>query len=362
MNSPVKIVARPASRCSKRRPRLLIVDDSIVARSAVAQIVSSHGDLEVVAKLPHVEAAIDFLRYNQVDVILLDHEMPGRRGLDALPDIIELAKGARIAMLSGYCAAGSAMAVRALAQGASDIITKPSIRDYDAGFADMLAKRLLRLAVPPRVAASTEEDVALRPVPQGFRLRCLGIGASTGGIHALAKLFEGDHPRLGVPVLVTQHLPAAFTPYFAEQLERMTALPVSVAKHREPLLADHVYIAPGNANLLCEHGKLGNPVAILSEGRTSPLDPLPAVNPMFAAMAQCYGSGAAAIVLTGMGRDGTLGARQIAAAKGLVLAQDRESSVIWGMPGYVSRSGVVSAMLPPSEMLGYLASVSGVTA
>lgn len=362
MNSPARVVARSAFRHGRRVPRLLIIDDSIVVRSAIERIVCGGGDMEVVAKLPHVEAAIDYLRDNQVDVILLDHEMPGRRGLDALPEIMDLAQGARIAVLSGHCAAGSAMAVRALALGASDIITKPSIRDYDAGFAEVLVRRLLRLAAPAMVVGATEDDVALRPVPNGFRLRCIGIGASTGGIHALTKLFEGDHPKLGVPILVTQHLPAAFTPYFAEQLDRMTPLSVSVARHHEPLLADHIYIAPGEANLLCKRGVKGGPVADLSTARVSPLDPLPGVNPMFSAMAQCYGAGAAAIVLTGMGQDGSLGARQIVAADGIVLAQDRASSVIWGMPGHVSRAGLVSAMLSPSQMLGYLASLAGVSA
>ena len=139
----------------------------------------------------------------------------------------------------------------------------------------------------------------------------------------------------------------------------MTSLPVSVAEAGKELRPDHIYIAPGNANLLCERKGRGRVVAKLTEEKASPLDPLPAVNPMFAAMADSYGAGAAGIILTGMGRDGTAGARKIAAAGGLVVAQDKDSSVVWGMPGYAARAGLASALLPPAEMLPFVRSHAG---
>lgn len=362
MNIPAKISAQKPPYIRTERPRLLIVDDSVVVRSAISHIMSSRGDVIVAEKLPHMAAATSYLRENRVDVILLDHEMPGQNGVDGLPEILALAKGARVAIMSGHCARGSEAAVRALALGASDVIQKPRLAEFNDGFADMLAKKLWQLAIPEATPQNVEHDVILRAIPPEFRLDCLGIGASTGGIYALGQLLGQAHAGLGVPVLVTQHLPETFTRYFAEQLARMTSLPVSVAETGKELRPDHIYVAPGNANFLCERKARGRVVVKLSDEKASPLDPLPAVNLMFSAMADAYGAGAAGIILTGMGRDGTAGARKIAAAGGLIVAQDKDSSVVWGMPGYAARAGLASALLAPADMLPYLRSHARVPA
>jgi two-component system chemotaxis response regulator CheB len=360
MNMMAKIAEAEGAVPIGPRPRLLVVDDSVVIRSAIERIVASQGEMVVTAKVATIESAIAYLRKNKVELILLDHELPGTRGIDALPDILAAAEGARVAILSGHCAAGSDAAIRALALGASDVISKPGIRDYDAGFGELLVRRLTRLAMPAMMSNCDQAGVKLKPVPSGFRLTCLGIGASTGGIHALSRLLAGHDLKLGVPLLVTQHLPETFIPYFSTQLARMTGTPVKIAEQGEPLRANHIYIAPGHANLLCARGAHGVPIVELKAQRATPLDPLPSLNPMFTAMAQTFGNGAAGIVLTGMGRDGTIGARAIAAAGGLVIAQDRESSVVWGMPGAVAQAGTASALLPPDKMIEYLNAVSGV--
>jgi two-component system, chemotaxis family, protein-glutamate methylesterase/glutaminase len=366
MNIPVKMPVRSEPISAKlppvRRgqlPRLLIVDDSVVVRSAIDHIVAGKGGIVVAGKVPHIDAATAFLSANRVELVLLDHEMPGQNGLEGLPAILELAQGARVAMLSGHCAQGSEIAVRALALGASDVILKPCIREYDSGFADGLVARLLRLAVPVMMQETQESEAVLRPVPPGFRLKCLGIGASTGGIHALGKVFSSNAPPPGVPILVTQHLPAHFIPYFADQLRRMTNLPVSLARSGKPLRANHIYVAPGDSSLLCVREN-GQAVAVLSQEHV-PFDPVPAVNPMFRSMAECFGAGAAGIVLTGMGRDGTAGAQMIVDAGGLVIAQDRASSVVWGMPGSVARSGLASALLEPEKMLEFIDAFAAVS-
>lgn len=339
----------------RQRPRLLIIDDSVVVRSAIARIVDNAGQMEVAATLPHVDAALDYLADNRVDVILLDHEMPGVKGLDALPLFLERGKGARVAMLSGHCMEGSESAVRALAMGASEIIEKPSIRHYDEGFATVLAKRLVRLSGPAAIRRRRiHGGVPLRPVPGGIRPGCIAVGASTGGIHALSQLFAQAPRSLGVPILITQHLPASFVPYFVQQLGRMTDFPVMQAQAGDTVLPDHVYIAPGESNLLVERQSRGRVTIALSAERASRLDPLPAVDPMFASIAQCYGAGATGIILTGMGRDGTQGARRIVEAGGVILTQDEESSVVWGMPGYAAQQGLASALLPPGEMFGHI--------
>lgn len=355
---PIRLAALPSGRSDTERARVLIIDDSVVARAAIERIITINGQIDVVAKVPHVDAAEAYLRHARVDVILLDHEMPGRSGLDGLPAILGHAHGARVAILSGHCARGSERAVRALALGASDVIPKPDLRAFNDGFAEMLGRRILRLAMAARADGDDKRPHDLRPVPPGFRLACLGIGASTGGIYALSRLLRAVRGPLGVPVLVTQHLPADFIPYFVEQLARISPMPVALARRGDAVLPDRVIVASGQGNLVCVRRPCGTVEVGEATGRAGPLDSLPALNPMFGSMAQCYGAGALALVLTGMGRDGATGAKQVAAAGGLVLAQDRASSVVWGMPGYVTRAGVVSALLDPAAVPGYLDSLA----
>jgi len=159
---------------------------------------------------------------------------------------------------------------------------------------------------------------------------------------------------LGVPLLLTQHLPASFTVYFAQQLSRMTSLRVKVAETGDLLAPDIIYVAPGDANIQVRRGLHGRVTIMLNPERTAAGN-LPGVDPMFASMADAYGAGAAGIVLTGMGRDGTLGARAIVAAGGWIVAQDEASSVVWGMPGSVAGAGLTCAVMEPLAMMNFVA-------
>ncbi|MEO8722162.1 MAG: chemotaxis protein CheB [Sphingobium sp.] len=329
------------------------MDDSVVARSFLGKILSGYDDMEVVAKVANIISALDYLRGNKVDFVLLDNEMPGKTGIEALPELIALAQGAYIVMLSGNCSEGSEAAVRALALGASDVITKPSAHDYNKDFSEGLIRRLTRLKLPQNILSSSEITPVARPVRPQFRMTCLGLGSSTGGIHALGEFFSGIKQPLGVPILITQHLPASFIPYFAKQLERMTAMPVHIGAEGMRLMPDMIYVAPGENNMLCR--RRGRDIVEITLSNTIvDLQPMPAVDPMLQAMAECYGSGAAAAILTGMGRDGTIGAQQIVHVGGIVIAQDEASSVVWGMPGSIARAGLASALLPAHQMCGFL--------
>jgi two-component system chemotaxis response regulator CheB len=181
------------------------------------------------------------------------------------------------------------------------------------------------------------------------------VGASTGGIHALGQFFNGLGTGLGIPILLTQHLPPTFMSYFAMQLARMTTMPVKVAETGDMLLPDHVYIAPGEANLTCKRRRDGR-VTIVLDPEREPFASMPGVDPMFSSMADAYGMNAVAVILTGMGRDGTAGAERIAKAGGWIVAQDAETSVVWGMPGSIARAGLASAVLSPDRMGAYLMS------
>lgn len=350
------IVPIMTSHSSERKPfRTLVVDDSVVVRTVIERILNADPRYAVVHKTNSAEHALDYLADNAVDLVLLDIELPGQSGLAALPAILRADAGIKVAILSSKCEEGSAAAVEALALGASDIVSKPGSGSFGEQFPQALIERLNRLfdgrsdsPVGSRSAGPPVTEPAVQP------LGCLGIGASTGGIHALGQLFQGLVAPIGVPILLTQHLPLSFTIYFAQQLARMTSLRVKVAETGDPLAADTVYVAPGDANLQLRKGLHGRVAIHLNPERTAAGN-LPGVDPMFTSMAEVYGAGAAGIVLTGMGRDGTMGARDIVAAGGWIVAQTEASSVVWGMPGSVAGAGLTCALLEPAAMMAFVA-------
>jgi len=333
--------------------RILIVDDSAVMRAILERMLQGHSAIQIVGKVATAAQAFEVLKKEQVDIVLLDHEMPGKKGLEALPEMIALARGAHVVMLSSFCAQGSELAVQALLLGASDVIQKPTWEQATPEFAEALIGRFLRMGLVRHRQDGAPLPVRLRSFPSDFHLGCIGIGASTGGIHALTALLGPPRRKPGVPILITQHLPDAFIPYYARQVAGMTRLPVLVARQDALIEPDHVYIAPGDRSLSCRLS--GGEVRVhLVEERDPFAGTRPSVNTMFAGLADCYGAGAFGAVLTGIGRDGTTGARRIVEAGGAVIAQDEDSSTVWGMPGSVTRAGLVCATLPPEQMAAYL--------
>ncbi|NWK95492.1 chemotaxis response regulator protein-glutamate methylesterase [Sphingobium lactosutens] len=352
MTAIVPIMTSPSN---ETRPiRTLVVDDSVVVRTVIERILNADPRYAVVHKTNSAEHALSYLADNVVDLVLLDIELPGQSGLAALPAILQANAGVKVAILSGKCEEGSAAAIEALALGASDIVSKPGSGSFGEQFPQALIERLNRLFDGGSAIAAQSRPAAPPAAPSVEQpLACLGIGASTGGIHALGQLFQGLSAPLGVPILLTQHLPLSFTVYFAQQLSRMTSLRVKVAETGDLLAPDTVYVAPGDANLQLRKGLHGRVMVQLNPDRT-PAGNLPGVDPMFASMAEIYGAGAAGIVLTGMGRDGTAGARDIVAAGGWIVAQNEASSVVWGMPGSVVGAGLSCALLEPAAMMAFV--------
>ena len=350
----VSMPTMTSHRTGQGAVRTLIVDDSVVVRTVIERILNLDPAYNVVHKTNSAELALGYLADHPVDLILLDIELPGQSGLAALPAILAARAGVKVAILSGKCEEGSAAAIEALALGASDIVSKPGSGSFGEQFSQALIERLNRL-FDQRVLTMLSAAPVVPPVVQPALqpLSCLGIGASTGGIHALGQLFEGLAAPLGVPLLLTQHLPASFTIYFAQQLTRMTSLRVKIAETGDILAPDTLYVAPGNANLQVRRGLYGRVMIQLNPERT-PAGNLPGVDPMFASMAEVYGAGAAGVVLTGMGRDGTVGARDIVAAGGWIVAQDEASSVVWGMPGSVAGAGLTCALMEPKYMMDFI--------
>lgn len=343
---------------ASRPIRLLIVDDSAVARAVFARMVGDRAEFEIAATVASADAALAFLAAHQVDIILLDIEMPGQDGLSAMPALIEAGNGARVLIVSSSAEKGATASIRAMTLGAADTLAKPGAGAFGGRFAEVLAEKLLRIG-----RANTESaHEARRPeaLPKlnfraisDHRIACLAIGASTGGLHALSDLLRNLPASFGAPILITQHLPPSFMSIFATQVEEMASRPAAVARPGMPLARGRILVAPGDGHL-CVEAVSGYPrVQITSERTDSGC--LPSVDPMFASVVEAFGPGALGVVLSGMGRDGLRGAERMASAGCDVFVQDRETSVVWGMPGVVAQAGLASAMLPPAQIAELLA-------
>ncbi|MGN6821142.1 MAG: chemotaxis protein CheB [Sphingomonas sp.] len=326
-------------------PSVLIVDDSVVARAVMARAIDGSGRFVVAGAVPDAQAALAFLARHRVDVILLDIEMPGTDGLTALPDLIAAAQGARVLIVSSACTDGAVASVQALALGAADTLVKPEVGSFAGRFADQLNERLARLVEVDEVVAPRTPAAAIVP---GNDYDIVAIGASTGGIHALSQLLRAIPADFRLPILITQHLPESFMPYFAAQVAVLANRPCEVAEDRARIRAGRILIAPGRAHMRCV--RMGDDVAIRLSTSASASGCLPSVDPMLEAVAEAYGPRALGVVLSGMGRDGAIGARALSAAGGSLVVQDRASSVGWGMPGAVVSGGIADAILPPDEI------------
>ena len=338
---------QPVVRAASRPAQILIVDDSLVARSVLGRMVGNTGRFEVAAALSGVPAALEYLQANRVDIILLDINMPGIDGLTALPDVIQAGRGAKVLIVSSSADEGAAASVQALALGAADTLVKPGIGAFGGRFSEVLCERLARLLDAPADVAS-HATTSLGPVPAPGDFDVVAIGASTGGIHALGQLLRGIPQDFRVPILVTQHLPISFMGYFAAQVAVLGGRPCDVATDRMRLRPGRIIVAPGDAHLRV--ARMTDGVAIRLTDEKAHSGCMPSVDPMFETVAEVFGARALGVILSGMGRDGSEGAKVMTDHGARVFVQDRETSVVWGMPGTVAKAGRATAVLPPDEI------------
>ena len=339
----------------------MIVDDSMVARAVLSRMVESDDQFEIVAVAGTAEDAIEALQSVRVDVIVLDLEMPGAGGLKSIPRIIASAGGARIMIVSSLAEEGAEETVAALALGAADTLPKPGTGRFNGRFSEILLRKLRALGdagprLPSAVAPSPALGKPLRSMPAD-PIDILALGASTGGIHALGTLFQNLPKRIGVPILITQHLPAPFMSVFARQLGAVAQREALVAVDGMQLLPDRIIIAPGDAHLTVAM-TAGSPVARLTNTPSSS-GCLPSLDPMLASVGALFGAGSLGVVLTGMGRDGVEGAGRMVACGGSILAQDAASCAVWGMPRAVLEAGLAYAVMPPDKLARRIASRTG---
>jgi len=342
----------PGSGQQLRRPiRLMIVDDSMVARAVLSRMIDADGNFEIAAVAGTAEDAIEALGQVMVDIVLLDLEMPGVGGLKSIPKILEAAKGAKVLIVSSLAEEGAEETVAALALGAADTLPKPGTGRFNGRFSEVLLGKLRGLGYADREAVKKPVGV---PVAGALRsesneaLQLLAIGASTGGIHALGAFFAELPERIGVPILITQHLPPAFMAVFARQLSIAAKREALVAEDGMKLLPDRIVIAPGESHLVVDD--IGGTLVARLLNTKAASGCMPSVDPMLASAGAVLGAGALGIVLTGMGRDGAEGARRLVEAGGSVMAQDEGSCAVWGMPRAVAEAGLACAILPPAKL------------
>lgn len=355
------------------RVRVLIVDDSVVVRRILSDVLGAEPWIEIVGTAANGRIAVQKLPQLAPDLVTLDVEMPELDGLETLVEIRRTHPKLPVIMFSTLTERAASTTLEALSRGATDYATKPQSSGGIVGASaeiraqllpkikalfpnrQSLAPRGTRSSVaPPRTASQQVRAIApvvrlpdtLRSGPRG-PYQLLAIGGSTGGPNALASVFA-KLPPLNIPIVITQHMPPLFTRLLSERLSSQSKHRVIEAKGDEIVEAGVAYVAPGDYHLLFE--KKGGVVRTVLTKDPPENSCRPAVDPMFRSAVAVYGGAILGVVLTGMGQDGLRGSEGIREAGGQIIVQDEASSVVWGMPGYVARAGLADAVLPLDDL------------
>jgi len=354
-------VSFPAPATTTEPVRVMLCDDSAVQRGIMARILESDPGIRIVHRAGDGQAALSALAVTRPQVVLLDLEMPVMDGMTAIPLILKQAPGTAIIVASALTQRGAAAAMAALRAGAVDYVPKPQGSLGGAAspvFRDELIAKVqgwarMRRTPEKRIRPPPPAPVIARPIsrPIGKPMlppRLLAVGSSTGGPQALANFFKHLRP-LPIPVAIVQHMPAGFTTMLADHLDKLGVMPCAEAKNGEVMQPGRIYLAPGDHHLTVDAGPGDTLIARLDTG--PPVNYCrPAVDPMVQSASRICSGRVLAVILTGMGQDGLEGCRSLVAKGGAVFAQDEASSVVWGMPGAVSRAGIASLQSPPEVL------------
>lgn len=327
--------------------RILIVDDSVVVRRMLSDLVSSDPDLELAGTASNGLLALQKLPQLAVDLVVMDVEMPGMDGIEAVGRLRVDWPRLPVMMCSSLTARGADATLRALAAGATDYVAKPSgLNNTDGldGFKREFLTKLKALAglrrndgVVPLAPPPPKPSLSAGRRAPSKRPAVLAIGCSTGGPNALARVFADLPGDIGVPIVITQHMPPLFTRMLAERLTATSAIPVKEAETGDELLPNHAYIAPGDYHMALRRDGVRVRVVLNQEPPENSCRP--AVDVMFRSVASVFGADVIAAVMTGMGQDGAVGARHIADAGGWIITQDAGSCVVPSMPNAVVAIG-----------------------
>ena len=348
------------------RIRVVVVDDSVVIRRLVKDVLADDPNIDVVGVAENGEIAVERINELRPDAVTMDIEMPKMNGIEAVRELRKTHPRLPIVMFSTLTERGASATLDALAAGASDYVTKPanvgSVAESRQNIRDQLIPKLLALTAARRLVVKAAPP-APRPAstppraPRATPFAVLAIGCSTGGPDALATVLGGLPRDLSVPVVVVQHMPPLFTRMLAQRLDGTSPLEVREAADGDPLVAGTVLVAPGGRHLALRRTAAGSCVQLNDDPPENFCRP--AVDVLFRSVSTIYRDRTLAVVLTGMGRDGALGAKVVRDAGGEVFVQDEQTSVVWGMPGAVVSAGQSDRVLPLGDVARDLAAVLG---
>jgi len=361
---------------------ILIVDDSLIFRKIVQKCLNGEEDIQVIGSVRNGVKAIEFIKNQRPDLVTLDIEMPEMNGIDTLRAVQVLNAANEnlppigVIMLSAFTKKGADITIKALENGAFDFITKPEGNDQHKNLSTLRRQLLAkiryftsrriasrnRLAIPPLKPQEEIEAKMEKPKPKApvsiithTRFKAILIGVSTGGPRALMTLLPDLCQRIDIPVMIVQHMPPKFTESLAESLNAKTRFQVIEAKNNQTIEQRHVYIAPGGKHMLIR--KKHSQISIQTNDNPPVHGCRPSVDILFQSAADVLGRDVIAVILTGMGTDGTEGLSSLKKHGVHVIAQDEASSVVWGMPGSAVRAGLVDDVQPLEKIPECIANV-----
>lgn len=356
-----------------RKIRVMLVDDSAVIRGLIARTLEAEDDIEIVGSVHNGLVAVNNIAKSDPDVVILDIEMPEMDGLTALPLLLKASPRSKVLMCSTLSARGADVSIRAMDLGAADCIVKPTSSSEIGGSEDFkgnlirLVRGLSKVAGPrdqqPADATASKFSAAqptlVRPAQQEtFTLKSsaeiytgapslIAIGSSTGGPQALFTVLK-HLKNVNVPIVITQHMPKTFTALLAKHIEQNCGVPAFEGADGMRIEAGKAYVATGGYHMVFEKMAGGTNIKIVD---TEPENYCkPSVEPMMRSAISIYGNKILAVMLTGMGSDGLKSFTSLADMGGRIIAQNKESSVVWGMPGAVATAGICAHVMPLDEI------------
>lgn len=355
--------------------RVMIVDDTSAVRRVLTQVLEEESDISVVGTAYNGHEALEKLPRLTPDILLLDIEMPGMSGLELLRELRTAQSTLPVLLFSSLTERGAMVTIEALLLGARDYVTKPSMlgsagaaRDYIRRqvvprLRDILGRGLPRAAPPgktPPVAAAPYPPIRLVPPGEPAQpVDAVVIAVSTGGPNALSEVIPALPGDLPVPVFIVQHMPTFFTQALARRLDQLSPLRVLECTQAAMVNAGEVWLAQGGVHMAVE--RRGDDTWVVPNDGEPENFCRPSADVLFRSAVTAFGGRLLGVVMTGMGNDGMAGCRAIRGAGGQVIVQDRETSVVWGMPSSVAEAGLAHQVLPLSGLAGEIVRRIGAT-